>query len=277
MASAVQYLSGSLTTKSFETTSHRTIIVSGWDYNQSAKHAIAVYLVGLRACAVDAALNIRAQIEDTTRDRNELITNVLSIVGKHNRSLTPQQKQDERNPWIAEGIWHLCMLISTNRPEIHPLGLVIALNYPHVSTKDHGVDVVTIYETKMSFGLSIIESKAYKLDPNGAISSAVEFFRAVDRDEHALRIRQTIQIMRTSLSKGLQNRISGSFWERQRAYLPNPHYDSNCRINWKNTRPSLKSLSPGKENIIIMPHIITNFDHFFNQIADEMRSVVQGL
>lgn len=277
MKDAIKHLAQVLTCEVVEAPTHFTLIINGWNVDSLTKKFIAKYLVGLRSCAIDAALNIRAQIEDAEYDRLELIKNVDAIIGRRGVLLSDDKKQDERNPWIAEGMWHLCMVLSADRPEIHPFGSIVALDYAHVATKDHGLDVVAIYEREGLFGLSLVESKAYKSDPNKAINNAVDFFRAVDRDEHALRIRQSVQVMRMAIPAEKQELISKSFWKRTRSYIPNPHYDSQYLINWSIRRPSFSTLVPGKPNILVMPHVINNFDAFFDEVSNEMREYVQGL
>jgi len=285
MTHAIQYLGGVLEWEILEAPTHRTVIVTGWNRGSLQRQAIARYLVGLRACAIDAALNIRAKLEDSEEDRIEVLGNVIAIVGEDNAEETEEQKRRktyERNPWIAEGIWHLCMAIAAQQhPEIHPPGVIFALNYAHVATKDHGLDVAAIYEISKRdlFGLSLIESKAYKDNIGGAISDAVGFFREVNKRKHSLRIRQTVQIMRSSLPGDKQAQIPNSFWKRTRAYLPNPHYDASCRVDWTNSRPSFRTLGLDGVNIdiIVMPHIINEFDNFFNEIADEMRAFARSL
>jgi len=278
METSIAHLADSMRYKVLEAATHRTIIVTCWNDNDPNRKAVARYLVGLRACAIDAALNIRAQVEDTPEDRSEIMQSVVDIVGESNDELTIDQKQDERNPWIAEGIWHLCMAIAKRRSDIHPMGNIIALNPIHVVSKDRGLDVIAIYmEEEAIFGLSFIESKAYKNNPNSAINDAVALFKSVDQGKYATRIRQAVQVMRASLPANTQATISTSFWKRKRSYIPNPHYDESHEINWAKTRPSFRSLEPDRANILVMPHIICGFDEFFNNIANEMRSFVRSL
>jgi hypothetical protein len=277
MEMAINSLSGSLHFGFSESETHRTLTILGWNESAVTRQAIAHYLVGLRASAIDAALNIRSQLEDTPDDRREVIQNVFAIIGIDNSVLSQDQKQDDRNPWIAEGIWHMCMIIAARRNEFHPIGSVISVDYAHIASKDHGLDGLVLYEVDNLFGISIIESKAYRDDPNRAINNAVDFYKEIDNGKHDLRIRQSVQIMRTSLPQSVQSRISGSFWKRERTYLPNPHYDANNNMDWANLRPSFRALKPFRTNIIIMPHIISGFDDFFDQIADEMRNFARSL
>lgn len=280
MRSAVKYLIISLHFEELVSSTHRALLVSGWENEGETLPAIAQYLVGLRACAIDAALNIRATLADTEEDRLEIWQSVVDVVGENNNALTEQQirfKQDERNPWIAEGVWHLCMAIAAQRREIHPMGSIILLDYAHIKAKDHGLDVAVIYQTGGETGISLIESKAYKNDPNGAVNAAVGFFRDVDADKHSTRIRQAVQIMRTALSTEQNRTISASFWRRHRCYICNPHFQTAQYMDWTNARSSFRELEPGPYRTAVMPHSISNFDSFFDNVADEMRDFAGSL
>jgi hypothetical protein len=274
---AISHFTGILRVAVIGSDTHRAILVTGWNDDTSSRRAIAHYLVGLLACAIDAALNIRAQLADTPEDRDEILQNVLAKVGTCHDSLTADQKEDERNPWIAEGIWHLCLAVAAHRGDLHPIGTIVALDYAHVAAKDHGLDVAAIYEARQGFGLTLVESKAYRNNPNGAISDAVEFFKKVDSGKHAVRIRQSVQIMRTALPAERQQVISASFWKQTRSYMPNPHYDAASNPDWSNARSSFRALQPDRDNIVIMPHPIHGFDEFFDEVAEEMRDFAGSL
>lgn len=275
---AIEYLLNVLRVERIGARTHEAIVVSGWNDNAECRRAIAVYLVGLCESAIDTALKIRADLlDDDNESGNEIYEDVCGIVAENNASLTEDQKQDERNPWIAEGLWHLCMVIANRKTEIHPIGNVVSVGPVHVRAKDHGLDGLAIYEVdEDNLGLSIIESKAYKSDPNQAISKAVAFFKQIDENKHSSRIRHSVNLMRSGLSPELQSKVSGSFWKRIRTYIPNPHYDITHTADWSNSRPSFRKLNVTKDNIIVMPHTITNFDEFFDQLAEEMREYARG-
>lgn len=280
MRTAIRSLAVTLRFEALNSATHQALIVTGWSDNDLTKQAIAHYLVGLRACAIDAALNIRANLADTVEDRVEILQSVLEVIGETNDELTDQQsrfKRDERNPWIAEGIWHLCMAIASQRTEIHPMGNIILLDYAHIKAKDHGLDVAAIYQASETTGISLIESKAYKNDPNGAINAAVGFFKDVDKGKHSTRIRQAIQIMRTALTTEQNATISASFWKQNRTYICNPHYHAIHNMDWTNIRTSFRSLERAPLYIAIMPHSILDFDRFFDDIAEKMRSFANNL
>ena len=276
MQNAIQFLASGLNFEKPTAPTHQAILITGWESSESICH-IGRYLVGLRACAIDAALNIRAVLEDTEEDRVEIVQSVYSVVGESNTKITEPFKQDERNPWIAEGIWHLCMAIAARRNEFHPMGRVILLDYAHIKAKDHGLDVAAIYQTGENTGISLIESKAYRNDPNRAISAAVGFFKEIDEGKHSTRIRQAVQIMRTALTEEANTAISASFWKYNRSYICNPHYHAIQNVDWTNPRPSFRELTPPSSSIAIMPNCVTDFDQFFDNIADEMREFARGL
>ena len=78
--------------------------------------------------------------------------------------------------------------------------------------EDHGPDVIALHFETGVMGLLIVESKAYKNDPNGAINDAVKFFLEVDNGLHDTRMRQIVQGIRSHLSDEHKNAISPSFW-----------------------------------------------------------------
>jgi len=213
-------------------------------------------------------LAVRASVEDTDDDRLELLRNVEAITGTAANQLSDEKKQDERNPWIAEGMWHLCLFLSSRNQAFHSTGTVIALDRPHIGAKDHGFDVVALYETAQAdFGVSLVECKAYEKDPGKAINVAVEFFRAFDGGKHDARIRQVVSYFRELLHAQKQQRISPSLWKTARLYLPNPHYDAASAVDWLTKRPSFKSL---KFPVIVMPHAVPSFRTYFDRVAMAM-------
>lgn len=275
---AIDHLKKSIKLEIYEATTHRTLLVKGWDNDNDTLKAVAKYLVGLRAAALDAALNICSILFDNSpAGKLDILNSVYEIVGKKTDSLTATQIRDERNPWLAEGLWHLCMFLSKEIKECHPCGDIIAIGPVHVKAKDHGLDGIVLYEHSGEIGLSLIESKAYKDDPNRAINKALKFFKEIDSEKHATRIRQDVSNIRKCLPPDMQRSIVGAFWNRKRTYIPNPHYDSSINIDWTNNRDSFKSLKLTRDNIIIMPNIITGFDRFFNDISSEMREFTRGL
>ena len=273
---AATHLSSVLRCSVQDAPTHRVVVVEGWADDQATIDAIAAYLVGLLASAISLALTVRASIEDTTEDRLELRANVEKLVGSATVLLSSDQKQDERNPWMAEGIWHLCLFLAQQRTDLHPLGKIIALDHPHVAAKDHGFDVVAVYQGLISFGMAFIECKAYENNPNGAINSAVDFFRELEAGTYDARARQVMSALRVALAPALQQQVSPSLWKQERELIPNPHYDVSAAVDWKNPRPSFNGLSTPVERRVIMPNELPGFTSFFDRIGDAMIQLVQG-
>jgi hypothetical protein len=277
MREAIDLLAANLQHQLQNVATHSVLTVSGWNSSPSVRQAIASYLVGLRICAIDAALSIRAEIADTDRSRLEVRQNVFAIIGENTDSLSENAIRTSRNPWIAEGVWHLCLVIARQIAPLHPPGAVVAVNLPHPKPSDHGIDVAVLYRTNGTFGLSIIESKAYPDNIGNAVHNSIVFFREVDSGVHSLRIRQVISVMRAQLAQADQGRISQTLWEDRRNYFANPHYNAAQIQNWTRARPALSQLTPGPRGVFLMPHAIQGFDGFFNEIAAEMRAVTLSL
>ena len=228
-------------------------------------------------CAISAALAIRAELADTDEGRVELEKNVHSIIGDAPGTLTPDEIGTRRNPWIAEGMWHLCFAVARNLAAAHPPGAVVAVHLPHPRVTDHGIDVAVIYRFENEFGISIVETKAYPRNVSGAVQNSLQFFREVDDGDHAVRLRQMIATMRAALPPTDQPLISQTLWQQRRAYIANPHYEATHAPDWSNERPALAKLFPGSEGVFIMPHGVAGFDAFFDHVAEEMRRAVEEI
>jgi len=252
---------------------HVVLHVTGWDQSDGTKNAVAWYLVGLIASAVDMTLSIRTDlIADSTDDRLEVVVNVEDIA--------LSDPETERNPWIAEAMWHLCLLLAgLGRLDIHPPGRIVALHPPHMLAKDHGLDVTAIYEVKNALGLCIVETKAYSDDPNGAISSVMDSFRKLSNthSRESRKIRAAANLMRTGLPAHAQAMVSPSFWKHTRCFVPNPHCDALAPVNWDYTRSSFRDLQVDREQIIVMPHSVHGFNEFFDSITNQMLSIARSL
>lgn len=274
MTNALDFLFPLLSVQTSESETHRIVIISGWDSNDANLKAIAQYLVGLLASAISSTLQIRAILDDSAVGSVSLHRDVCIIIGREKDSLDDRHKTDERNPWIAEGLWHLCLTIASRSGRIfHPNGDIIAVQPPHVRAKDHGLDGLAIYMLDSStLGLSFVETKAYKDNPSQAISRAASYFKELDEGIHDSRIRQSVLAIRDAMPGSQQTLITGSLWNRLRTYIANPHYDSSAVIDLKEKRPSFERLLVPRDNIFVMPHIIKDFDVFFETVSEEMRA-----
>ncbi|MDF2612435.1 MAG: hypothetical protein K0S71_221 [Clostridia bacterium] len=273
MEEAVQYLAKNIKIEKLDVQTHKAITVKEMNL-EPMKRAIACYLVGIRAEAIDSGTNIiNSLLYENTKDGvNDLCASVEQIIGEKKISLSDEQKRDERNPWIAEQIWHMILVATKYNQAIYPPGKIIGINLAHINAKDHGLDGVGIFLTPSDeLGLVLIESKAYKDNYNMAITNAIDFFKKVELGKYNTHIRREITSMRSNLNPIYQKKISPSFWKDTKSYVPNPHYDVRVGANWKNQRPSFSSLDIPKDYKIIMPHEIKDFDRFFEDVAGFMR------
>ena len=155
------------------------------------------------------------------------------------------------------------------RSELHAHGTVIAIDLPHISPKDHGLDVTALYVREDGeLGLSVVETKAYRNDPNKAISDAVNMLKAIEAGEHDTRLRQMVTSFRSIIGEPHKQKLSSSLWKNERTLIPNPHYEANgANVQWPRRRRVFTDLSAP---VVIMPHGVDGFDTFFDNVAIEM-------
>lgn len=238
---------------------------------------VATYLVGLRMESISSLLKVRDALTDSQADREELVRNVVTIVGDPPSSISPKAKSDERNPWLAEALWFLCLHAANRRPELHPFGKIVALAPPHVRPKDHGLDVAGLFLSDEHLGLSAVETKAYENHPDNALSDAVATFRKMDQGEFDQRARQIIQLLREAMAAEDQARVSPSLWQQRRAYIANPHYDSSTGARWTGRRRSLSEWPKGVViGACIMPHPIDGFATYFDRLSLRMYEIARA-
>lgn len=266
---------------------HALVIVTGWNQTLAVRRAVAEYLVGLRVMAVNSVLAVRTDLVGPS-GLAEVRQNVEAIVGVNGTGLTADQVIKSRDPWIAEGMWHLCLAISMLVPGIHPPGAVFALSLPHADATEHGIDIAILHQAQNGVGLSIVETKAYRNDPAGAVTRAAKFFRGINEGAYRIKIREAVQRMRTECPHPLQNQITAQLWEERRWYVPNPHYDDVHVEDWTQNRPVLTNLLnapaipanppiPAPHGIVIMPHLVTGFNAYFDGITADMMAFVNTL
>lgn len=282
---ALTLLSQTLQVQPTITPTHHVLLVTGWNQAANVQRAVAEYLVGLCVMSVNAVLAVRTDLLDTPSGLAEVRQNVEAIIGVNGGGLTPEQIESRRNPWLAEGLWHLCLAVSRHTPALHPPGSLFALSLPHADATEHGIDLAALYESAGQIGLSMIETKAYRDRPGDAIRHSAKFFRKVNAGTYRKKIREAILRLREACPPHLQAQITAQLWEERRWYIPNPHYDAVHVQDWVPPRPVLVNLlnMPADhpvglpQGILIMPHAIVGFDPFFDTISTEMIAFVNTL
>ncbi|MGM0878578.1 MAG: hypothetical protein ACQEWV_28785 [Bacillota bacterium] len=259
-------------------TTHHSIIIRGIENENRIVRSIAVYMVALIANAIEANLQVRADlIEYTEVGKEEIVESVIDTIGENN-DLDQDFKEDERNPWLAEALIHLLLFVSNKVNNIHPVGEVLAVGLVHDDPKDKGLDLTALYQSE-TLGLTIGECKAYKLNPNKAISNAMKFFDGVDTNRKTgKRIRSQVQILRNFLPDDLSKLATHGFWKDEKCYLTTPIFDMSVNKDWAKSRnKTLGALRIPLDRRLIIPLAIEDFDKFFDSLADEMRNFVREL
>lgn len=263
--------------KVIEAKTHKAIFIQGLE-KETVISALAVYLVGLRFACIDMAGRICTElISDKPITKKSYIRGVAELVtAPVGCNDAEHWKSTFRDPWLTEAIWHCCMRVAQDNVALHPPGQVVAIDNAHISPKDHGFDVSVMYvdaDTEV-IGLSFIETKAYSNRPADAITHAAAMHKAIEVGDHDVRLRQMVLNMRNHLGGDLKNKLVADLWVDNCTHIPNPHYDASEPINWKRTRSSLKGLT---HPVIIMPHAIEGFEHYFDVLANEMVSKAKEL
>ena len=124
-------------------------------------------------------------------------------------------------------------------------------------------------------GMSIVETKAYRDDPNGAISDAVKMLEAIEAGKHDTRLRQIVTSFRYVIEERYNKKLAAALWKNERTLIPNPHYETtNTTVDWSRRRSVFSEL---QAPVVIMPNGIDKFDIFFDEVANSMRIKAQEL
>lgn len=263
---------------------HELLVVTGWNQTPIVRSAVAEYLVGLCVMAVNAVLAVRTDLVGQS-GLAEAKQNVEEIIGPNGGGLTNAQIATGRNPWLAEGLWHLCLAVSQQVPGLHPPGALFALSLPHLNAREPGLDLAALYLSPGGIGLSMIETKAYRDRPADAIRHSAKFFGNINSGAYRKKIREAVLRMRAECPSHLQPQITAQLWEERRWYVPNPHYDAAHVEDWMQPRPVLVNLLnaqvnppiPVPQGVLIMPHAVAGFDAFFNDLSADMMAFVNSL
>jgi hypothetical protein len=284
VSSALDLLAQTLQFQHSTAVNHRLLVVTGWNQTSNVRRAVAEYLVGLCVMAVNSVLAVRTDLVGPS-GLAEAKQNVEAIIGLNGGGLTADQIVKRRNPWLAEGLWHLCLAVSMRVPGSHPPGQLFALSLPHADATEHGVDLAALYHAPGGIGLSMVETKAYCNRPADAIRDSARFFRKINAGIYRKKIREAVLRMRAECPNNLQPQITAQLWEERRWYIPNPHYDDSHVEDWMQPRSVLVNLLkapaippiPVPQGVLIMPHAVAGFDVFFNDLSSDMMTFVNSL
>ena len=140
---ALQTLSDNLVLRQETCETHTVLLVENFGVRSSLE-AAAVYLVSAIAQNIEANLKLREALFDEDHYARDLATDVKRVVG--GSKVDDEVKTKERDPWLWEGISHLFVHLSRLNPEFHAVGEVLAKTSIKFDVRDHGLDLIGIYE-----------------------------------------------------------------------------------------------------------------------------------
>jgi hypothetical protein len=269
---ALRTLAGQLSVTAHTCESHTLLQVEGFG-SPSTLQASAVYLVAAIAQCIGADLLIRTALFNEATLARDLTTDVRSVVGRADAE--DEFKKMTRDPWIWEGISHLVIHLAVGNSSFHPTGRVLAKTQLKYDVKDHGLDLVAIYE-RDSLGITAGESKAYLDNPSRAVSDAAKRLREIDESLRDVEMRACVSQLRPSLKDEHQAKLGGAFWREERSYYPFVCCDESSALEWKQPRNSLESLAIAVSRKLLVPFALKQARQAFDEVARLMRGYADG-
>jgi hypothetical protein len=237
-------------------------------------HALGRYLVGVVSGAVDIDAQLsRELLAETPDEQAEARAWVLRLLGTDNTWDTPaavHRRDHIRNPWIAEIITHVLLMLRRRRETLCLVGDLYALKLPHMDPLRQGLDLIGIFELDGSPALAIAETKATKMNGAALLNDAAAFFAEVDAGLRGVEIRQEVHALKHVLPDDLRSLVGPALWEERSCYLPSIiHFQT---INEHQDHPALGALRPDISAKRLLALRLSAFHEFFDDVADEARA-----
>jgi len=265
---AIEVLATRLSIEQSVGPSHSVLLVKGCSDDETLE-ATAVYLVAAIAQSIAANLSIRKALFDVHDVNRKLTDDIVSVVGTED--IDNDFKAKTRDPWMWEAISHMVIHLSRLKSELHPSGRILAkANLKH-DVRDHGLDLIAIYEAT-DVGISAGECKAYLDNPSRAITDASNRLSEVDANKRDIEIRAAVNQLHSALDSDVQARIAGAFWKEERSYLPFVCCDDNQSIDWQQERPVLQRLNVPVNRKILYPMPLPGGSVTFDRISRLMHA-----
>lgn len=255
--------------------SHVVVVVKGLDAARAIS-ALGCYLTGLIAGTVLVDLSLCEQMLGQGPEyASELAAEVVAVIGDSN-NLDKTQKEDARNPWIAECLAHALLMIGRSASSECVPGEIHAITLPHDKVTQQGLDLVGLFSASNLAVLCIGESKASEEYPQNHLQKAIALFRAIDRAERDHQIRTVVLgALLPSLPDTIRQNLHGTFWRSQRLYLPVLAYASGCSFLPHSNRPdTFGQLKVPAEYRRLVVVALSNHHGFFDCVAEAMRRAV---
>jgi hypothetical protein len=267
---ALQTLGDKLTLRQEICETHSVLLVENFG-KRSCLEATAVYLVSAISQNIEANLQLREALFDEDNFERDLGNDVKRVVG--DSTVEDEFKTMVRDPWLWEGISHMFVHLSRLNPAFHAVGEVLAKTSIKFDVRDHGLDMIGIYEGE-NFGLTAGECKAYLNDPSRAITDATSKLGEVESNARDIEIRAAVSQLRPSISEDKQRKIAGGFWNNERSYYPFVCCDDQHVKKWTNRRKLMRAMEIPAEQKVLVPLAMRNARGKFDRLCELMRIYV---
>ncbi len=276
---AVAALSRIVTLESHEPPphSHSVIHVRGLEA-PDAIAALGSYLTGVVAGFVAVDLTIaNVYFGPSARDADQLGREVAGVIGASNE-ITTAFRSTRRDPWIAECLGHLVLLLTKDEPGLCVPGPIWAATLPHDKVTKQGLDLLAVYEDDALPALCIGEAKASASAAASHLNASVRLFREVDRGERDFEIRTMVNnSLEVHIPPEVRSQLPGMFWRDRRLYMPVISYSAGSDFDPSADRPKTfgkLTVTVDRRRCVSVP--IADFDGFFDLTADAMRTDVES-
>lgn len=267
---ALQTLGGKLSLREETCDTHTVLLVENFG-TRPCFEATAVYLVSAIAQNIEANLQLREALFDEDNFERDLANDVERVVG--NSTVDNEFKTMVRDPWLWEGISHMFIHLSRLNPAFHAVGAVLAKTSVKFDVRDHGLDMIGIYEGG-KFGLTAGECKAYLTNPGRGITDAASKLGEVESNARDIEVRAAVNQLRSSIPESKQKMIAGSFWNNDRSYYPFVCCDDQHAKKWTNKRKLMRALEIPVEQKVLVPLAMRNAKGKFDRLCELMRTYV---
>jgi hypothetical protein len=242
-----------------------------------ATSALGTYLTGIVAGLVAVDRRITEQYLVTDDGDQQLRIEVEQIIGASNQ-LTGNFRDTRRNPWIAECLAHVFLMLAGEDPGVCVPGHIWAMTVPHDKVTQQGLDLVAVYEEEDGPSLCIGESKASEQWAADHLNDSIRLFRDVDDRKRDFQIRVTlINSLGAHIPEAVREAVPGMFWRDRRLYLPVIGHADNSDFNASSARPqTFGALTVPLERRRCVSVALADFHHFFDDVAIAMRDAVDA-
>jgi hypothetical protein len=273
ISNSITTIESAITVTQETANSHVCTMVYGLEHPKPIQ-AIGIYLAACISTAIKANLEIALDLTGSSpNELTQLRNTVHRIIGPDNQ-ISNIEKETRRNPWITEGLAHLCAMLSRKQQFLFPAGRIEALNLVHSDVTDHGLDHFGIFHRSKKLGVSIGECKTSDKDISGNLTDASTKFHEVINGIHDPRIRTHIQYLRASLPSEIESLITQTFWKEKQLFTAYISYPEHLSFNAKRRRPTFENIQGSPSSVNVISFELKDFDAFFNNLSDAIRQAI---